>query len=125
MESCYFMGQNHAIINYNKTAGQHPHIFRPSTLLKMPFKRKKRFFPKNALQQFFLKFKNFLIFAQTLNFGENILKKYHFIWHSTAKVSPFPDFEKKHQVVLKKTQLYYLRNLTSPVGFYGKYATIR
>ena len=76
----------------NKTPGLHRDIFRPPTLLKMPFRK------MNSLFGNLLQIQNFPEFLQNLNIsGKTTSQKImSFDAHSTANSAPLQILKKKH-----------------------------
>ena len=110
----------------NKTPG----YFTPPNFIKAAFRRMEAFFRKKTSN--FLTFRNLKIFWFLQNF--NLSGKTHF-WkiipfdtHYTANLPPLPivknsNFLSKTMFFFKTKQLWkYLRNLSIPVAFYGKFA---
>ena len=117
-----------------KTAGYHQHIFRLPILVKMPFKRWKRFFFK--ILCFFIIFSNFSNFETFLIFSRKTLQlwwKRHFqeiIPFDTHSTKNFPNLAilKNYRPFMEKTYVFsqetpklnVLRNPTILGAFYSK-----
>ena len=121
----------------NKTAGNQPQIFRLPILLKMPFKRMKRFFSKKLSASSFVKFsnlKNFWFSAKTsqLRWKRPFEQMISFDTHSTANLQPSPILKKNQGFFVRNPAGFqklnfrstYLRNLTLSITFYVKFDAI-
>ena len=102
---------------YNKTVGCHRHSFRLPILVKMPFKKMKKFFFKilswsYLLSSLNIKFSNFRPKNLTITV-EKTFSRNNIIWYAFyCKFAMFGDFE-KFQVVFEKPISFFQKNPNS------------